>query len=95
MVIDECHTLTSARFREQALKNMFELEEFVTKEKGSVMYITATAEAMSWIRVNQYLFFDYCKPHQKFQQLNLFTENQLNRTFKDFLLDVFFHIREF
>lgn len=87
LVVDECHTLTIADFRNDAIENIFKLEELVLKEKGSVLHITATPMAMAWNNYNELLFFAKCNTKPSFNNLNLFVNTKTRHT-TDFVKDV-------
>ena len=87
LVIDEGHTIPSSRFRENAIRDLMELQKKVLKNKGSVLYITATPEAMCWIPFNNYCFFEQKTVTSNFEHLYLHIDNQ-DRTFKELVKDV-------
>ena len=87
MIVDEAHTLTTARFRNRAVEKIFEVEKFVLSNKGSVIYITASAEAMGCYEFDEYIFFEKNNKKPTFKEINVYV-NSKNRTFNDFVLDV-------
>lgn len=86
MVVDECQNLTTADYRDEAIKTTLEFEKMILADGGSVVYMSATIEAMVWVRVDKYLFFDYTVQKAPFEEINLIV-NKSDRSFVDFIYD--------
>ena len=87
LVIDECHTLTSAKYRGDALDGVLELEDMVLDDGGSVLYVTATPIMVAWRPFDEFLFFERINNKPMFGELNLYV-NSNKRQSKEFIKDV-------
>ena len=86
LILDECQHITTAQFRDGAVKETLEVLE-MAKSTGSAGYMTATPEANGWVQANKYIFCEYSDPKAKFDELNLFVNDQDNRSYVDFAYD--------
>ena len=57
-IIDEAHSLATARFREGALRQLRKLIDMILKQKGSVLYTTASSDLMVYGKFNNVIFCD-------------------------------------
>lgn len=87
LVIDECHTLTSAKYRGEALDTVLDLENMILEDSGTVFYVTATPIMMAWQQFDEFLFFEKINNKPMFDSLNLYVNTNKRKT-KDFIKDV-------
>lgn len=87
LVVDECQHITTAQFRDGAVKETLELAEIAKANDGSVGFMTATSGITAWLKADKYIFAEYSNSKAKFDELNLFVNNQEDRSYVDFVYD--------
>lgn len=87
LVIDEAHSLSAAKFRNHALQLLQKTIQLVLNHHGSVLYTTASAEAMAWISFDNYIFCTQKNPKTKFNSLKVYINNDKTISFHKFMIE--------
>ena len=88
IIIDEAHSLSTARFRDNALKYLRKLITTVLGKNGSVIYTTASYMNMTWTQFDNLVF---CTPRneiQNFKELKIYINKNPKLSLQQFLKNV-------
>lgn len=87
-VIDESHSLASAKFRDGALRQLRTLIDIILQQNGSVLYTTASADLMVWGKFDNVIFCDYKYPTDKFQNIKVYLNKNTDMKYLQFVENV-------